>query len=144
TVSSSLAQFLAEHRGVRNMRDLPPLSVEQILSWVDAHHERLGGWPTAKSGQVTEAPAETWANIDQALAKGLRQLKPGGSSLARLLCDHRGVRNRKRLPKLSVEQILAWAHAHHARTGQWPTRNSGEVADTPGEMWANIDQALVK
>jgi hypothetical protein len=41
-----------------------------------------------------------------------------------------------------VEQILAWADAHHARTGRWPTSASGPVADAPGERWRNIDGAL--
>jgi hypothetical protein len=143
TVKTSLAQFLAEYRGVRNLQALPPLSKEQILFWADAHHDRTSRWPRAKSGQVTDADGETWANVDQALAKGLREL-PGGSSLARLLAEHRDVRNRKSLPPLSGDQILAWADAHHERTGQWPTRNSGPVADAPGETWANVDQALVK
>jgi hypothetical protein len=143
TVRSSLAQFLAEHRGVRNMRNLPPLTVEHILAWADSHYERSSEWPTAKSGQVPGASGETWANIDQALAKGLRNL-PIGSSLARLLAEHRGVRNMKNLPQLSVEQILIWADAHHEQTGQWPTRKSGPIADAPGETWANLDQALVK
>jgi superfamily II DNA or RNA helicase len=143
TVRSSLAQFLAEHRGVRNMRNLPPLTVEHILAWADSLYERSSEWPTAKSGQVPGACGETWANIDQALAKGFRNL-PIGSSLARLLAEHRGVRNMKNLPQLSVEQILVWADAHHEQTDQWPTRKSGQVADAPNETWAGLNQALAK
>jgi hypothetical protein len=30
---SSLAQLLAEHRAVRNVRDLPPLTETQIFAW---------------------------------------------------------------------------------------------------------------
>src|SRR5437764_60254 len=45
---SSLAQLLAEQCGARNIKDLPPLTEEQILRWADAHHERTGSWPTAK------------------------------------------------------------------------------------------------
>jgi Type III restriction enzyme, res subunit len=140
---SSLAQLLAQHRGVRNVQRLPPLTFEQVLAWADAYHEQTGKWPTANSGQVADAPGETWVNLDTALAQGLRNL-PAGSSLARLLDEHRGVRNIKNQPLLSVDQLLVWADTHHERTGRWPTRNSGQVADTPAENWANIDQALVK
>jgi superfamily II DNA or RNA helicase len=142
-VKTSLARFLAEHRGVRNPRALSLLSIEQILLWADAHHERTDQWPTAKSGQVAGASDEVWANVDQALAIGLRGL-PGGSSLARLLAGHRGVKNRKSLPQLTVDRILAWADAHFERTGHWPRSKSGPVADAPGETWANLNQALAK
>jgi hypothetical protein len=45
-------------------------------------------------------------------------------------------------PSLTVEQVLAWADAHHARTGRWPNPNSGPVAGAPGEDWGDIDMAL--
>jgi hypothetical protein len=138
---SSLARLLAEQRGVRNRMALPHLSEEQILAWADAHHERTGQWPTLHSGPVEEAPGETWEGIHGALYQGCRGL-PGGSSLPRLLARHRGVRNLQDLPPLTAEQILAWADAHHARTGQWPKRESGPVADAPGERWHNVDAAL--
>lgn len=142
-VETSLAQFLAEHRGVRNRGALSRLSVQQILVWADAHHDRTGRWPRAECGSIVDAPGEKWVNVDQALAKGIRGL-PAGSSLAQLLAEQRGVRNIQNLPPLSVEAILAWADAHNARTGQWPRRSSGPIADAPGETWAKVDQALVK
>jgi hypothetical protein len=43
---------------------------------------------------------------------------------------------------LTVGQILAWAEAHFAHTGGWPTCRSGPVLDTPGETWGKIDGAL--
>jgi hypothetical protein len=45
-------------------------------------------------------------------------------------------------PPLTVGQILAWADAHHARTGKWPSAGTGPVAGAPGEKWAGLDQAL--
>jgi hypothetical protein len=45
-------------------------------------------------------------------------------------------------PPLTVEQILAWADEHHARTGQWPRQGSGTVAASPGETWSAIHAAL--
>jgi len=44
--------------------------------------------------------------------------------------------------KLTGAQILAWADAHHARAGAWPTTRSGPVAGAPGETWRAIDNAL--
>jgi hypothetical protein len=82
------------------------LYVGQILKWADAHRERMGQWPEGKLGPVHEAPDEKWVNIDQALRKGLRGLRPG-SSLARLLAQHRGKRNRKQLPRYTIRQILS-------------------------------------
>ena len=32
-------------------------------------------------------------------------------------------------PRLTIAQVLAWADAHYARTGKWPTIKSGAVAE---------------
>jgi hypothetical protein len=45
-------------------------------------------------------------------------------------------------PPLSVRQILAWADAHFARTGDWPRTTSGPVRGARGERWRAIDLAL--
>lgn len=79
----SLANLLSEHRGYRNIRDLPRLTRREILRWAREHFARHGCWPTSKSGAVPGIP-ETWARIDDALRRGFRGL-PGGSSLSRLL-----------------------------------------------------------
>jgi hypothetical protein len=139
---SSLAQLLARHCRKRNHLDLPPLTEAQVLSWADAHQGRTGDWPDCDSGPVPEAPGETWCAVDSALARGRRGL-PGGSSLALLLAEKREVRNAWSRPVLSVEQVLAWADAHHQRTGRWPGLDSGPVADAVGETWHAVDGALV-
>jgi hypothetical protein len=140
---SSLAQLLARERGVRNPADPPPLTEELILAWVDAHRKRTGAWPRATSGAVVGAPGETWGAINKALRHGHRTL-PGGSCLAELLVRRRGVRNNWHLPPLSEEQVLAWAEAHFARTGSWPTRGSGAVHEAPEETWKGLDGLLRK
>ncbi len=84
---------------------------------------------------------ETWHAIDLALREGLRGL-PGGSSLARLLAQRRGVRNKQALPPLMPSLIRRWARLHRQRTGKRPAQNSGPVMDAPGETWKGIDQAL--
>jgi hypothetical protein len=70
-------------------RRKPPLTVEQILAWADAHYARAGKWPTFASGPVLEAPGETWAAIASALHRGNRGL-PGCPGLAWLRDRHRG------------------------------------------------------
>jgi pyrroloquinoline quinone (PQQ) biosynthesis protein C len=137
----SLAQLLDKHRGVPNRLALPDLTKDQVLAWADLHHLRTKRWPLVKSGPVVDEPGEKWNNIDAALARGGRSL-PGGSSLAQLLLEHRDVRNRASLPDLTIDQILAWADAHHARTGLWPKLKSGPIADSAGETWYCVNSAL--
>jgi hypothetical protein len=114
---SSLAQLLAERRGVRNFKRLPRLTREQILCWADDHFRRQGQWPTNTSGPVLAMPGENWSAVHTCLHYGLRGLA-GGSSLARLLAEARHRRNRKALPPLRLEHILSWARAHYQRTGK--------------------------
>lgn len=121
----------------------PELTVDQILAWADNYHLRTGRWPKVASGRVSPTGWETWAGINKALDAGLRGL-PGKTSLARVLAEFRGVRNPADLPDLSVDQILAWADAHHARAGDWPRAKSGPVAGAPGEKWAGVAFALTE
>jgi hypothetical protein len=117
------------------------LQLVDILRWADAHRARTGKWPILSSGPIPDAPGEKWANIDQALRKGLRGCA-GGSSLAQLLSAHRGKRNRKRLPPLTQAQILRWIRAHHRRTGTWPRGDSGPIPGSNGETWGAVEVAL--
>src|SRR5262249_54949702 len=124
TGGTSLARLLEQHRGHRKRGTLPRLTHEQILAWADAHHAAHGRWPEAGSGPITGAPGETWHAMQAALGAGRRGLS-GGMTLARLLEQHRSHRKRSTLPGLTVEQILAWADAHHAAHGRWPNKESG-------------------
>jgi hypothetical protein len=72
----------------------PPLTIEQILVWADAHRGRTGEWPTQDSGLVTGEEGDTWAAIDAALRHGSRGLR-GGDSLSRLLKRERGMGERR-------------------------------------------------
>jgi len=140
----SLASLLAARRAKRNIRNLPTFSIEQILSWADAHHDRTGQWPSLRSGKIREAPGETWLAVENALRQGWRGLS-GRSSLRQLLVKHRGIRNRARLPRLSIRRILGWADAFHQRFGRWPTKGSGAVVgavEVADETWARVDSAL--
>ena len=119
----------------------PPLSVARILAWADAHHARTGRWPSCTQGQVHGTPGEAGVNVNQALTNGLRGL-PGGDSLPRLLERERGKWHKHRQPRLTEDQLVAWAQAHHARTGRWPNRRSGPVEAAPGESWSAVCAAL--
>jgi|SRR6185437_4003121 len=119
----------------------PPLFISQILAWADEYHRRTGAWPTRNSGPIDGPLDETWYNVSAALFHGRRGLQ-SGSSLARLLAEHRGVRNFKALPAFEVAQILSWADAYHQRSGSWPNRHAGSIPDAPGETWLAVETAL--
>lgn len=137
----SLARLLSCQRGVRNHKGLPPLTKQQILTWASAYRKRAGAWPTLRSGVVSDAPGETWCAVDAALSQGGRGLQ-GGSSLALLLKQHRGLRHKRYLPRFTVGKITAWARAHYRRTGKFPTAISGPVLDSPGDTWMAVQVAL--
>ena len=136
---SSLARLLDDKRGVRNKKGLPPLTIPQILEWVDAHYAEYGRWPNRNSGVILRTE-EQWFNVNSALYSGVRGL-PGGSSLARLLAGERGVHHPEGIPPLTIQQILAWADEHHAAHGSWPRINSGPIPGTQ-ETWDGIHSAL--
>lgn len=139
---SSLGALLAAKHGAPHHPHGGPLSETQILTWAQAHFQRTGRWPKSRrDGHVHEAPAEHWRRIDNALRIGTRGLRRG-SSLARLLSRHFGVRNLLHPPRLTVKQVLAWADAHYERTGDWPHRQSGPILESQGESWKGIVRAL--
>jgi hypothetical protein len=140
-VITSLPQLLNEKRGVPIAGNPAPLTLEQILARADAFHEAHGRWPTKWDEPRASGPDEPWKRIDHSLREGLRGLA-GGTTLARLLLEHRKARPPHRPADLSIEQILAWADAHRAATGCWPTVDSGAVIAAPGETWGGIQAAL--
>jgi hypothetical protein len=138
---SSIARLLFKHRGARTHRTQPPCTIDQILTWADAHRRRTGFWPRRKSGPIVDAPGETWSKVTDALREGRRGL-PGGSSLARLLAEKRGVRRTQTRPALTEAQILQWAAAYCRRTNRWPSQLSGPVEERPDITWHTIDRSL--
>jgi hypothetical protein len=132
---------LARHRGVRNVRALPPLTEEVILLWANEHRQRTGKWPNGNSGEIPEAPGEVWRNIDMALREGNRGF-PGGSTLAKLLASRLGVRTKSSIPRLGLVRILEWADEHYQRTGKWPNHDSGPIIGAQGETWLAVESAL--
>lgn len=140
---SSLPQVLVTYRSKQWKRSGPRLTVTEILDWADRHYKRTGTWPTCKDGRIVGTKDRTWSAIDGVLARD--HLGPRGApSLARLLTKHRNRRNVRDLPRLTYKQILKWADAHYRRTGEWPKRSSGPLANSPGDNWTTIDSAMRK
>jgi hypothetical protein len=108
----------------------PVLHISDILAYADEFHAHVGRWPRNDDGKITGQLGFTWCAVDQALRKGNRGL-PKGSSLAKLLLEHRGRRHKMLLPHFTPDEILAWADAYHERCGKWPTLDSGPVAEAP-------------
>ena len=119
----------------------PPLDTGDILRWADEFHDRRGRWPHRDDGPVMGAIDLTWRQIDSALKLGNRGLQRG-SSLAKLFLARRKRRHKGMPPTLTESQILAWADAHHAQTGEWPIKFSGPVAGVRGESWNAVDHSL--
>src|SRR5262249_46949533 len=71
-----------------------------------------------------------WAWEQEAFAVKPRRRKPPGGQ--------------PKVPRITIEQVLAWADAHHAATGCWPVKISGKVTTGSDETWARIDNALRK
>jgi len=133
-----LRRTVAEDRDERG--EPPDLTEAEVLAWADAFFERTGDWPSPESGPIPEAPGETWLLVAAALALGLRGL-PRGGSIPRFLEEHRG-RYNPADQKLTVNQVLAWADAWYARTGDWPFALSGDIPGAGGVNWYAVDRAF--
>ena len=62
----------------------------------------------------------------------------------RLLAQRRDARNKAALPRVTEAEILAWADAYRARSGRWPSHDSGPIPEAPGETWKAVALALVQ
>lgn len=142
---SSLAKLFLKCRGRRHWHLPPDLTIEQILGWADAHHERTGDWPSGHSTkQIPKAPkGMTWVAVDIALSRGKRGL-PGGLTLAKVLI----VRPSQNLFQSQIGHCHPVSHAtmllHQHRTGYWPQYQDGKIAAAPQETWNAVDTALSK
>jgi hypothetical protein len=115
--------------------------------------ERFGP-PAAAGEKLAKADARRRSTLAYAL--GLVEGDPALHALAALSEEHVGLlfhlgfseyhflstlcgEGNRFAYRLTVGQVLAWADAHHTRTGKWPTVASGPVAEAPGERWTAID-----
>jgi hypothetical protein len=134
---------LEELRGA--IEDRGPLTEEMILSDCDAFYALHGEWPKHfEQRPVPQKPRESWQNYTSALTLGWRGL-PGGSSLARLLENKRGARNRYSPPTLTRDDILQDADKFHRIHGEYPSKDdSRPVPGKPHDTWNAYEQALRK
>ena len=96
---------------------LPGLTVAEILRWADAHFREPASGRRGGRGAIPESPELDGRGA--ALFLGLRGLE-GGSTLPKLLLEHRGRYNRKGRDQITENDILEWADEWHERTGEWP------------------------
>ena len=84
---------------------------------------------------------ETFMSIDTVIRENRRGLT-GLVSLAHLLFKKRGKRTNKNLPKIKIKQIKDWMIAWHNHYQKWPTATDGEIPNSSGEKWSNINATL--
>ena len=108
---------------------------------------RLGGRPLCRTWKLAEPEIRTRFPIPKKPGisiDGAMEWLPWISIplfLANVLARRRGVRNRTNPPPLAEKQILAWADAHFATYGKWPTQASGMVHGAQ-VTWRAIESAL--
>jgi len=137
---STLPRLLYANRDLGRLLR-PVFTLKQILQWADQHHEQTGKWPRCNSGPVPSEPRISWQTVHYALQSGKVGSKK--TSLFKLLKSKRDARRTSPYPKLTVEQILAWADDHFQRTGEWPRVRSGPILAAPHETWQGINQDLM-
>lgn len=137
----SLAKLLHDERSLPHRYIDRQLNEQLILEWADEYFALNRKWPGIKSGAVLGHNGETWSAIDNALIDGLRGL-PGGSSLAKLLAEHRGAYNRKGRSKLTEEIILSWVDEYYQVNGRYPNLTTGAIEGQSHESWSGVNSAL--
>ena len=116
-----------------------PLTRQQIHRWVASYRKKHKELPRWDSGSIEAADAdgETWANLNSALAFGLRGLECAGS-LDQFLHDAEKAKN-----SLSEELLLSWADEYRDRFGVYPRASAAEpIEGWGGRTWADVDKAL--
>jgi hypothetical protein len=147
--NGSLARLICEHRGFAGTRaivrpTLPPqLTVERILEYADQFHASTGSWPGRQSGTIVKEgrPVERWSALDKALLNGSRGL-PGGSSLTKILYEHRAVQSVWLIGEVTEEQVLDYADSWKAAHGRWPGQKDGPVNEGSSITWRAISKWL--
>jgi hypothetical protein len=146
---SSLPKLLEEKFNVKNIQNLPSLSMELIEEWIKLFHAKHNRYPNRNDGIIEFATGKhkgtTWAHVNTALERGVRGL-PGGSSLPKLLEEKFNVKNIKNLPNLSYKEIEGWIKFHYDKYGKYPNKNSGIIEFATGKhkgtTWAHVNTAL--
>lgn len=116
-------------------------SARQVIRAAERYQRIHGQFPNHDAGYCPELGL-TWGAVAHWLKRHPLEGRPEADSVAQIFAIHRGRPNPKRRPRLTVEQIMRWARAHHRRTGEWPGKSSGAIPGAPGETWRRIGTAL--
>ena len=84
---------------------------------------------------------ETFMSIDTAIRDNRRGLS-NLVSLDNLLFRKRGKRSNQNLPKITLKQVKDWMVDWYHKNNKWPTSTDGEIPDSDGEKWSNINAVL--
>jgi hypothetical protein len=143
TKAKTLTDLWVQEFGSRNVNNLENLTEEQILRWCDKYQEDHPNkkFPSNQSVPIVTMGTETFMSIDTAIRENRRGLT-GLVSLAHLLFKKRGKRTNKNLPKIKIKQIKDWMIAWHNHYQKWPTATDGEIPNSSGEKWSNINATL--
>lgn len=125
------------------------LDETQIIDWVKKHIEQYGKKPGKHTGTVEFAEGEhkgiTWAAIDIALKKGLRDL-PGKSCLVKLIKEKLGIRSYHNPPALPTQLIIDWITLFINKYERKPNMSDGNIEFAEGEYaretWSGVNAAL--
>ena len=136
---SALARLLSGEHQIRNIHNLPRLSVRKILAWADDSIERTGGWPKpgwGRSGRPSRGHLEAWTSRALAGRVGRTGLR-GGSSLAPACSGPAAGRPERRpdLDPLGEGGKPSPGPTPIMRRGAWTVAraDAGPIPEAPGE-----------
>ncbi len=103
---------------------------EVLADELDALRTKLGKRVSRSTGKIVlpsklilDIPSEISSDfVNEIFAKTIERITP--------------------LPPLTYNIILSWADNFYHKNGSWPTSNSGDVSESPGETWSNVSQAI--
>lgn len=137
----TLARLLREKRGVCKKKYRTQVTIRKLLEWADAHHARYGVWPNRCSGTIPDSGGATWLGVDNALRRGIHQLRDG-TTLFQFLVKRRGIHRPGKLRSLTVRQVLRWADQYFVTHGGWPDMRSGIIPNSHGVTWRRVELNL--
>lgn len=138
----SLSKLIEKHfTDYINHKKLSDLTEDKIVNWIKEYKNKYDKYPTYNSGQI-DGTNETWAGVDISLKKSLRKLPKSSLSQLKEKIDI-SYRNKKKLPKLTEDQIVNWIKEYKDKNGKYPTIASGQIEGTQ-ETWDKIGHAIYK
>jgi superfamily II DNA or RNA helicase len=147
--NDSLAAFIQRHTGEQSRKtSYHKIPIELARIWIKQYHNKYNDLPTKRTRIIEFASGDfqgtTWASLDSALRRGGRGLVKMAGGLTDLTDEVCGISNRKKIPVLPDEDILALIKAFMEKHGKKPHCNSGDVEGVKGLTWKNINEQLYR